>query len=423
MQRVYPVGKEKSKSRKIGLREVAIPLPLPVAEAIAEFTEEVERFCAEAGWRMMRALIAEEVEAKAGPRYEHNPEREGRRGGHQRGYVVVFGQKAPVWRERVQDREGKEVQLERYRLFQSDGRMQRQVGKLLTRKLSQRDYEGAVEMLVEGYGVKKSSVSRHWKRLTAGKVRELCERRLEGRDFVALVVDSKGFGEWTVTVAMGVDSSGQKQVLGLWLGSSENSEVCTNLFQDLIERGLDPKRPRLYVLDGSKALKKAVRKVFGEEALIQRCQVHKRRNVKEHLPPEHQAAVEQRLRSAYGMRSYEEAKKSLQLTVKYLERLNPSAARSLEEGLEETLTLHRLGTPAELRKSFSSTNLIESCFSITQEWTRRAKRWRNGEMVLRWAGAALLEAEGRFRRVKGYRLMPLFLSLLTKNLDSEKKVA
>jgi len=423
MKRVYPVGKGKSKSRAIPVRDVAIRLPLPVAEAIEDWTEVFENFCVETGLVMIRALLAEEVELKAGPRYRHDSERVARRNGHQRGYVVVFGQKAPVWRERVQDREGKEIALKRYRAFQADGRMQRQVGKLLTRKLSQRDYEGAVEMLAEGYGVKKSSVSRHWKRLTAGKVGELCERRLEGRDFVALVVDSKGFGEWTVTVALGVDSSGHKAVLGLWPGSSENSEVCTNLFQDLIERGLDPKRPRLYVLDGSKALKKAVRKVFGEEVAIQRCQVHKRRNVKAQLPLEHQAAVDRRLLAAYGMHSYEEAKKSLEVTVRYVQRLNPKAAESLKEGLEETLTLHRLGAPAELRKSFSSTNLIESCFSITQEWTRRAKRWRNGEMVLRWAGTALLEAEGRFHRVKGYRSMPLFLSLLTKNLDSAKKVA
>jgi len=254
-------------------------------------------------------------------------------------------------------------------------------------------------------------------------VRELCERRLDQRDWVVLEVDSKEFGEWTVTVALGVDTSGHKQVLGLWQGSSENSAVCTKLFEDLIERGLDPGRPRLYVLDGSKALKKAVRKVFGEDAPIQRCQAHKRRNVKAHLPLEHQAEVDRRLLAAYGMRSYEEAKKSLELTVRYLQRLNPKVAESLKEGLEETLTLHRLGVPAELRKSFSSTNLIESCFSITQEWTRRAKRWRNGEMVWRWAGAALLEAERRFRRVKGYRSLPLFLTLLTKNLDKEVKVA
>jgi putative transposase len=423
VKRVYQVGEEKSKSNQRGMREGAIPLPLPLAAVMEDWTEAFESFCVETGLVMIRALLAEEVEGKAGARYRHDPKRAARRNGHQAGYMVVFGQKVPLWRERVQDREGREVALERYRLFQSEGRMQRQVGKLLTRKLSTRDYEGAVELLAEGYGVKKSSVSRHWKRLTAGKVRELCERRLDERDWVVLEVDSKEFGEWTVTVALGVDSSGHKQVLGLWQGSSENSAVCVKLFEDLIERGLDPERPRLYVLDGSRALKKAVRKVFGEQVPIQRCQAHKRRNVKAHLPLEHQAEVDRRLLAAYGMRGYEEAKKSLELTVRYLQRLNPKAAESLKEGLEETLTLHRLGVPAELRKSFSSTNLIESCFSITQEWTRRAKRWRNGEMVWRWAGAALLEAERRFRRVKGYRSMALFLSLLTKNLDHEVKVA
>lgn len=423
MKRVYQGRRGKGKEAGSSYRELPVALPLPVLEAVTEFTERFESFCVEVGVGMMKSLIGEEVESKAGPRYRHDPEREATRHGRQGGYVVVFGQKVPIQRERLRDGSGREVELERYRLFQQDGRMERQVGKLLTRKLSQRDYEGAVELLAEGYGVKKSSVSRHWKRLTAAEVRKLCERDLSGRDFVAVVLDGKGFGEWTVTVALGVDAGGNKMILGLRQGGTENAEVCKSLLADLVERGLDPTRRRLYIVDGAKALTKAVRLVFGEAALVQRCQVHKRRNVREHLPPEHQEAVDARLLAAYGMGGYEEAKRSLELTVKYLERLNPSAARSLAEGLEETLTLHRLGVPEELRRSLSSTNLIESCFSMTEEWTRRAKRWRNGEMVWRWSGTALLESERRFRRVKGYRAMGRLVSLLNNRVDSVSRVA
>jgi transposase-like protein len=423
MKRVYQRTRGKGREVCKGRQAAAVALPLPVVEAVEDFTERVESFCVEVGVEMMRALLAEEVEQKAGPRYRHDPCRQASRNGHQRGYVVVFGQKVPIWRERVRDGSGREVELERYGLFQRDGRMERQVGKLLMRKMSQRDYAGAVELLAEGYGVKKSSVSRHWKRMTAEQARRLCERDLSDRDWVAIVLDAKGFGDWTVTVVLGVDSSGQKRVLGLRQGSTENAEVCRSLLADIVERGVDPERRRFYIVDGAKALTTAVRKMFGEKAEIQRCQVHKRRNVREHLPPEHQEAVDGRLRSAYGMRSYDEAKRSLLLTVKYLERLNPSAARSLEEGLEETLTLHRLGAPDELRRSLSSTNLIESCFSMTEEWTRRAKRWRNGEMVYRWAGTALLEAERRFRRVRGYRAMGRLVLVLDNRVDSSSRIA
>jgi transposase-like protein len=207
-------------------------------------------------------------------------------------------------------------------------------------------------------------------------------------------------------------------------GATENTEVATALLEDLVERGISPSGNYLFVLDGAKALRKAVKKVFGEDTEIQRCQLHKRRNIKSYLPPEHQEAVDRRIRAAYAMGSYEEAKKSLKLTISYLERLNPSAARSLEEGLEETLTLHRLRVPDLLRKSLSSTNLIESPFSTTKDVCRRVKRWRSGEHVQRWAAALLLEAEKRFRRIKGYRELPILSAALDRvEIEVERSIA
>jgi transposase-like protein len=192
----------------------------------------------------------------------------------------------------------------------------------------------------------------------------------------------------------------------------------------MIRRGLDTERDYLFVLDGSKALRSAVIKTFGADVAVQRCQQHKRRNVHEHLSEEHRASIDARIASAYKMTDYEEALKSLELTVRYLERLNPSAAASLKEGLEETLTIHKLGITGLLRKTLSTTNPIESCFSVTRTITGRVKRWRGGDMVQRWAVASLIRAEKRFNRVKGYREIPkLALSLQQKSLDRKEVAA
>lgn len=198
----------------------------------------------------------------------------------------------------------------------------------------------------------------------------------------------------------------------------KNSTVVQHLLDDLIERGLDATQPMLIVLDGSKALRKAVDKTFGDRCAVQRCQIHKRRNVKDHLPAEYQGSADQRIRTAYAMRDYEQAKEQLLKTVAWLEGINPSAASSLKEGLEETLTLHRLGLPEPLRKSLQSTNLIESALSVAADVTGRVKRWRGGDMRLRWSAAGLLMAEKRFRRVRGYKLMPKLFATLDAKADA-----
>lgn len=227
--------------------------------------------------------------------------------------------------------------------------------------------------------------------------------------------------------AIGVGNDGQKTVLGLREGATENATVVRELLEDLAARGLDFATPKLYVLDGAKALSAAVKRHAGQDALIQRCQVHKRRNVMEQLPDEYQPSIERKLIAAYAMTAEVDARRALEQIHRELERINPSAARSLEEGMEETLTVHKLQMPEMLRKSLSSTNIIESAFSVAEELCRRVKRWRDGDHRERWAGSALLLAESKFRRVKGYKEMPNLLSALAnhgkKGLASKTKTA
>jgi transposase-like protein len=214
---------------------------------------------------------------------------------------------------------------------------------------------------------------------------------------------------------LGVDRCGTKHVLGLWHGASENATLVRSLLADLRERGLNTESAMLVVIDGAKALAKGVREVFGERAFIQRCRVHKLRNVMEHLPKEKRAQAGWRLRGAWTKPTVEAALKELRAVVKWLETISPSAARSLEEGMEETLTVTRLGLQGNLARSFSSTNLIESCFAQTEAWTRRVKRWRNAKMILRWGAAALLVAEKGFRRIRGCDQIDELLSALAEH--------
>ena len=267
--------------------------------------------------------------------------------------------------------------------------------------MSTRNYAGAIDDCLEGYGIEKSSVSRQWKAATQAELERLCQRPVPP-NLVALLLDGQSFRGEHLIVALGVDQEGRKHVLGLWHGATENSTLVRELLADLRERGLDTEAAILVVLDGSKALHKGVKEVFGERALIQRCRVHKLRNVLEHLPKEKRQQAAWRLRGAWAKATAQAALQELKACVKWLDGISPHAARSLEEGLEETLTLHRLDLNAKLRRSLSSTNLIESCFARTEAWTRRVKRWRNAKMVLRWGAAALLVAEKGFRRIQGH---------------------
>ena len=295
------------------------------------------------------------------------------------------------------------------------------VWERMIRGLSTRNYGAVVKEFAEAYGVEKSATSGHFIQASRQKLQELLERPLGQLRLCALVIDGTPFKNTNMVVVLGIGCDGQKTVLGLREGATENATVVGELLEDLAARGLDFSVPRLYVLDGSKALLAAVRRHAGEAALIQRCQIHKKRNVLDHLPQEHRR-VQQKLNNAYAMAEYAEARRALDRLHRKLMDLNPSAARSLAEGLEETLTVHKLRVPASLRKTLASTNVIESAFSIVEMICRNVKRWRGGDHLERWVGSALLVAEKKFRRVRGYQQIPQLLGALTAPL-SKKGVA
>ena len=280
--------------------------------------------------------------------------------------------------------------------------------------LSTRNYSQAVRSFAESYGIEKSAVSDHFVRVSREKLRQLLERSLDGLKLCVIYLDGIEFKGQHLVVALGVNIDGAKTVLGLRQGASENATVVGELLDDLVTRGIDFSVPMLYVLDGSKALTKAVRKHAGSQALLQRCQLHKRRNVTGHLPEEYRDAVERKMINAYAMTQYEDAKKALDRLHRELMDLNPSAARSLAEGMEETLTVHRLELDGWLRLTLATTNPIESAFSVVDRICKRVKRWQRGDHRERWVGAGLWLAERSFRRVKGYKQLPKLLAELAK---------
>jgi transposase-like protein len=401
-------------------QERSVRIDLPIGELLGDLRAAVDDFAGEAGLKLMLTLIAEEVEQRAGRRYEHNGQRGAHRWGWEDGYVAWGGRKVPIERPRLRDRRGREVALDRYGRFQEDGAMQRDVARRVLAGVSSRKYGRVLEDLCDGYGISKSSVSRQWQAASAEALRQLCERRLEELDLAVVMLDGIHFGEFLLVAGLGIDTAGRKHVLGLWQGTTETAEVVGGLLDDLVGRGLDPQKKYLFVLDGGKALAKAVRAKFGVEVLIQRCQVHKQRNVLGHLPPRYHRRFGGRLKAAWNMKDYATAKRELEALVKELAELNPSASASLEEGLEETLTLHRLGVPTMLRVSLRSTNPIESCFSTTRQTAKHVKRWRTADQAWRWSGTGLLEAEKRFKRVKGYQGMSVLSVALGRVVDTAK---
>src|SRR2546426_8909787 len=315
----------------------------------------------------------------------------------------------------------REQRLGSYEIFQRSGPLQKGVWDKMMRGLSTRNYGAVVKEFQQAYGIEKSAVSENFIEASRAKVKDLMERPLGELRLCAVLIDGTPFKDRQMIVALGIGCDGSKTVLGFREGATENATVVGALLSDLIERGLDFTTPRLYILDGGKALHAAVRRHAGEAAFIQRCQVHKKRNVVDHLPDEYKADVRRKLQNAYAMVDYGDAKRALERLHRELMDMNPSAARSLEEGMEETLTVHKLRMPEMLRKSLSSTNIIESAFSVAEELSRRVKRWREGDHRERWAGSALLLAESKFRLVKGYKEIPKLLTGIADHVAMRTK--
>ena len=396
---------------------------LPMNLLLFDVAAAIEQTASQAGLLMMKALIDEEVEQVAGPRYIHQPDRKAQRWGQDEGSVVFAGRKVALPRPRVRSVEGREIPLQRYQAFAHPRRMEQAVRQRILRRVSTRDYAGVLDDGCEGYGIDKSSVSRQWKAASRGQLQQLMERSLRDLDLCVVFLDGKEFQDFTLIVALGVDREGHKHVLGLWPGATENAEVCGALLDDLLARGLSKDKRYLFVLDGAKALHKAVVQRFGAQTLVQRCRLHKRRNVEKYLPQKYHAMLALKLRVAWEMTDYEQARQELQKVQDWLASINQAAAQSLEEGFEETLTINRLGLSPQLRRLLASTNLIESCLSCVGEGCRNVKRWRDANMVRRWVGAVLLETEKRFHRIQGYREMPLLIRALGKAVDTKEAVA
>ena len=404
--------KRSSKVRTITVKPEETKQAFQVELKHVDFKEIIkmglEDFVFQAGMIAVQSLMEQEAESLAGPRYARSVDKECYRWGTQKGAVFVQGQKKSVERPRVMGKRkarGKlhETELSTYKAFsQPDAMNEAMLAKLMA-GVSTRDYASTVEQVVDGHGISRSAVSRRAVEVTGKMLEAFYTRRLDEHEFVVIMIDGVNVKDSDNIVALGVDVWGKKTVLGMRQGATETSSVCIDLLQDLIERGLPPDEDLLFVLDGAKALYKAVKKVFGKHAVIQRCQLHKRRNVQDKLPNEHQTRIDKKLAAAYGMNGEAEARKALESVYEELIDLSEQAAGSLEEGMEDTLTVHKLGIGGDLKKILSSTNCIESMFSMARRYKRNVKRWRNYKHIERTLVSALLEAEQRFRRIKGYR--------------------
>ncbi len=378
---------------------------------------EMRSFASRAGLFVMNELMRLEAESLAGTPWQRHTDID--RWGTQNGYVRLGGQKLAVERPRVRSKARRQdVPLKTYRAFHDPTRQSQQVYQRLIGGLSSRRYERAVDEMIQGYGVSRSAVSRQRVEATAARLEELLERDLSGFDVRILPIDAVRVGASVHSTVLGIDRAGAKLILGFREGATENATVVNDLLADIIRRGLPNERDRalLVVIDGSKALAKAARETFGDRAVIQRCQAHKRRNALDYLPDERRPEYDRKIKAAYAMRSSADAARALRSIINALKRINVSAANSLSEGLEETLTVHRLGVDEQLRRSLRTTNMIESGFSHARHLMKNVRRWRDSAHTQRWTATVLLEAERRFNRIHGYKHIPGLIAALTKHL-------
>jgi transposase-like protein len=400
-----------------------LAFPDHVSVAMAEIAENMQEgllaLAVGAGLQVMQTLMAADVSTLAGPKGRHDQGRTAVRHGRERGSVTLGGRRVPVTRPRVRAADGTgELPIASYELFSSTeilGRMamEKMLAGLSTRRYSVGLEPVGVQVTETCSATSKSAVSRRFVAMTETALAELLSQDLSGLDLVALMIDGVYFAESCCIVALGIGIDGVKHPLALVEGSTENATLVTDLLVDLRERGLDVTRPMLVGLDGSKALRKAVLDVL-DHPVIQRCQLHKIRNVKDHLPQRLRSTVGRRMTGAYHAGSAIEAEAALLALAAELDRTHPSAAGSLREGLDETLTVLRLGVPPTLARTLRSTNCIESMISVCREHAGNVKRWRDGQMALRWCAAGMVEAGKQFRRVNGHLHLPTLRAALER---------
>lgn len=366
----------------------------------------LREFVISAGTAALTAVLEEERTQIVGPRYAHLPTRQARRSGSAPGELVMGGRRVQVRRPRARTLDGQEVQLPSWTAFGAEDPLNERAVEQMLVGVTTRRYARSLEPLppdLPSRGTSRSAVSRRFVAATERQMAEWLGRDLSALDLGVLMIDGVHIEERVLLVALGIDADGNKHVLGVREGATENATSCTALLADLRDRGLRTDRPMLVVIDGSKALAKAVRGVFCEHAIIQRCQAHKARNVVDQLPDDMKPSVRQALRDAYAASDADRAHKMLTNLVRRLRNDHPGAAASLEEGLDETLSVKRLRLPKKLERQLSTTNAIENLMGSVRRLSRRVKRWRGGKMILRWTVAAVADAATRFRRITGAR--------------------
>jgi putative transposase len=403
-----------------------IVLPETVTVALAELAgaarEGLLALACGVGLEVMTTIMAEDVDRLAGPKGKHDPDRAAVRHGTESGSVVLGGRKTPVRRPRVRTADGTgEVAVPAYELFSSTDVLGQLALERMLAGLSTRRYPVGLEpvgtaVAAASKGTSKSAVSRRFVALTKTALDELLSADLSALDIAVLMIDGVHFAEHLCVVALAIDYDGRKHPIGLVKGSTENATVVRDLLAGMRDRGLATDRPILVVIDGAKALASAVTAVF-DHPVIQRCQLHKIRNVLSYLPKNQHTFVERKMRTAYRESDHTRARSSLIALARSLEAKHPDAAGSLREGLDQTLTVLTLELPETLARTLRSTNAIESMIGICRDHARNVKRWRDGDMVRRWCAAGMIEAGKQFRRIKGYRHLPALRDALARHID------
>jgi putative transposase len=406
----------------------------PAMVALRDARATLHEAVVHAGMAVLAALLEEDRTRLCGPRYAHVPERSAVRSGHAEGELAMGGRRVRVRRPRARGVDGGEIALPTWERFAGVDPLTPRAVEQMVLGVSTRNYVRSIEpapAAVRTRGTSRSAVSRRFVSATTEKLAETMRRDLSGLAICATMIDGIHVGEHLVLVALGIDEAGDKHVLGLYEGATENETVCTALLSDLTSRGLRADHSMLFVIDASKGLVKAIRSVYGKRAVIQRCQVHKRRNVEDHLPENMRKTVGRTILAAYTCGDAARAKRMLEALARQLERKHPSAAASLREGLEETLTVLHFGLPTGLTRTLATTNPIEFLNSRIRRTTHNVTRWDDGTMVLRWVAVALDEAAKTFRKLRGHHGMPKLVGALrhhdaqlnTKSVDDSKKAA
>jgi transposase-like protein len=387
-------------------KTMAVEIPLPLLGAFANIENSFFELCVDAGQQVLGAMMEQDREDLCGPRWKRDPERRAGRAGTTKSEVTLGGRRISIPRPRVRSKEGEEVALPSFAFAANRDPLDRHTLNAVACGISSRKYARSLDPLPEAIderAISKSAVSRRYVAMTTKQMTSWLTTPLGDRHFPIVMIDGIHLGDHLVLIALGIDFEGKKQVLGLREGDTENGQVARALLRDLVERGLDQERARLFVIDGAKALTSAIVKIFGPLAKIQRCQIHKRRNILGHLPDRLHENVKAVLKEAWGLGDADVAKRRLERLASSLKADHPGAAESVLEGLDATLTLQKLGIGDTLYKKLRSTNAIENLNSGIATYSRNVKRWQGGSMVIRWVSAAIVEAEKKFRRVQGWR--------------------